>query len=63
VITLKKEQRMEKTVLLCRPCAEKLKTENKVKIKNSVADKNTCACCGKRKFVYLCENLDGPKNK
>lgn len=49
---------MNETVLLCRPCAEQLKAENKIKMKSSVSNKNTCACCGKRRFVYLCEKLE-----
>ena len=43
-----------KEQLLCRPCAEQLKAEGKVKIGGSLCDKNTCECCGKRRYVYLC---------
>ena len=43
-----------KETLLCRPCAETLKGENKIKIGPSLRDKNTCEHCGKRRFVYVC---------
>lgn len=44
-----------KEILLCRPCAEELKTSGKIKIGASVRDKSTCEQCGKRRFVYKCE--------
>lgn len=43
-----------KEIILCRPCAEELKAENKVEIGASMRDKNTCEYCGKRRFVYHC---------
>lgn len=43
-----------KSILLCRPCAEQLKTQKKVTIGASLRDKNTCEVCGKRRFVYNC---------
>lgn len=43
-----------KEILLCRPCAEKLKTEQKLKIGAPVPVKNTCECCGRRRFTYQC---------
>lgn len=43
-----------KELLLCRPCAEQLKAEGKVKIVTSVKDNQTCECCQKRRFAYLC---------
>lgn len=49
-----KGQCFMKEMLLCRPCAEQLKSEGKVKIVTSVKDKQTCECCGKRRFAYLC---------
>ncbi len=44
-------------MLLCRPCAEQLKAEGKVKIVTSIKDKQTCKCCQKRRFVYFCREL------
>ena len=41
-------------ILLCRPCAEQLKAEKKIKVGTSLRDKNTCQHCGKRRFVYTC---------
>lgn len=43
-----------KEILLCRPCAEELKEENKVNIGSSLRDKTTCEYCGRRRFVYRC---------
>lgn len=43
-----------KEIKLCRPCAEELKAEGKVTIGSSMRDKQTCECCGKRRFVYNC---------
>lgn len=42
---------------ICRPCAEKLKEEGKVKIGSSIRDKSTCEACKRRRFVYECEVL------
>ena len=41
-------------ILLCRPCAEELKADDKVNIGSSMRDKETCEYCGKRRFVYKC---------
>ena len=49
-----------KEILLCRPCAEQLKSEGKVKIVTSVKDKQTCECCQKRRFAYLCYEKEVP---
>ncbi|MCH5303545.1 MAG: hypothetical protein J1E41_01665 [Ruminococcus sp.] len=39
---------------ICRPCAEKLKTDKKaLSILNSQRDKETCVCCNRRRFVYM----------
>ncbi len=43
-----------KEQLLCRPCAENLKAEGKITIGYSMRNKQTCDCCGKRRFVYVC---------
>ena len=43
-----------KEILLCRPCAEELKAENKIEIGGSNRDKDTCEHCGRRRFVYRC---------
>lgn len=39
---------------ICRPCAEKLKAEGKLKIGESVKGKETCEICNRRRFVYKC---------
>lgn len=52
-----------KEMLLCRPCAEQLKAEGKVKIATSVKEKQTCECCQKRRFAYLCIEKEVPVNK
>ncbi len=52
-----------KEILLCRPCAEQLKAEGKVKIVNSVKDKQTCECCQKRRFTYLCYEKEVDEKK
>ena len=42
-------------LLLCRPCAEQQKAEDKsLKIGPPVPGKNTCECCGRRRFTYQC---------
>lgn len=46
---------MKRNIELCRPCAEKLKAEGKVKILMSKRDKSTCEECNHRRFVYECE--------
>ena len=46
-----------KEVLMCRPCAEKLKAENKVIIKTSVKDKGICDECKRSRFLYKCERV------
>ena len=44
----------KKEHLICRPCAEKLKAEEKLKIGSSVKEKETCEICNRRRFVYRC---------
>lgn len=44
----------KKEVLVCRPCAEKLKAEGKLKMGSSVKEKETCEICNRRRFVYKC---------
>ena len=44
----------KKEVLDCRSCAEKLKSEGKLKIGESVKGKETCEICNRRRFVYKC---------
>ena len=46
---------------MCRPCAEKLKSQGLVKIGSSVTNKQTCSNCGRRRFVYNVEYLKGKK--
>lgn len=53
-----KTKPVEIKVKMCRPCAEKLKAEGKVKIGSSCKDKNECANCHRRKFVYDCELIN-----
>ena len=50
-------------ILLCRPCAEQLKEEKKITIGTSLRDKNTCAHCGKRRFVYRCQKEPNARNR
>lgn len=40
--------------LICRPCAEQLRAEGKLKIGSSVKEKETCEICNRRRFVYRC---------
>lgn len=42
---------------------EQMKAEGKVKIATSVKDKQTCECCQKRRFVYLCYEKEVPTDK
>lgn len=42
---------------ICRPCAEALKADGKVKIGTSKKYKSTCSVCKRRRFVYECEVL------
>lgn len=46
----------KKEHLVCRPCAEKLKADGKIKIGSSVKEKEkeTCEICNRRRFVYRC---------
>lgn len=44
-------------ILLCRPCAEQFTAEKKITIGGSLRDKNTCANCGRRRFVYRCTKI------
>ncbi len=53
-----------KEVYMCRPCAEKLKTEGKdIIIGASVREKQTCSVCNRRRFVYLCTHKRLPSAK
>lgn len=38
-------------LLLCRPCAEKLKAAFRLEPMEGRAEKNNCAECGKRRYV------------
>lgn len=53
---------MNNTRLMCRPCAEELKAQGKVKIGLSKKDKSTCEICNHRRFVYQCEAVADKKN-
>lgn len=53
-----KTKSVETKVKMCRPCAERLKAEGKVKIGTSCKDKNECANCHRRKSVYGCELIN-----
>lgn len=46
-----------KEVFMCRPCAEKLKAENKAIIKSSVKDKGICDECNRSRFLYRVERV------
>ena len=48
---------IKKTKEICRPCAEQLKAQGKVRMLSSKRDKSTCSVCKRRRFVYECEVL------
>lgn len=49
---------MKKNKDICRPCAENLKVQGKIKIGSSKRDKSTCEICKRRRFVYDCEVIN-----
>lgn len=48
---------MNNEVSMCRPCAERLKAENKAIMKGSVKDKGICDECKRSRFLYRVERV------
>ena len=44
-------------VKMCRPCAERLKSEGKAVIHTSIKGKGICDECHRSRFLYSCERI------
>lgn len=53
---------MDNRKFMCRPCMEQLKAQEKIKKDSHIRDKHTCEICGRRKYGYMCEMIDGETN-